>query len=264
MSEMTVQREKNRLKALIFDCDGVIAETERDGHRVAFNRAFKEAGLDVEWSVDEYRELVKIAGGKERMKAYFAKHSDIFPPERFNELYINALHKRKTEIFMDMNVKGELPIRPGIKRIIEEAHNRGIILSVCSTSNEKSVISLLESVLGPQYLNWFDGIFAGDIVKAKKPAPDIYNLVKERFGLQGPECFVVEDSRNGLLAAKAAGMHCIVTVSFYSTDEDFSEADAVVSSLGESDQPVEFLKWPSDLDSSSFKYITVDALEKML
>ncbi|MBM7583231.1 HAD superfamily hydrolase (TIGR01509 family) [Caldicoprobacter guelmensis] len=255
---------QNKLKALIFDCDGVIAETERDGHRVAFNRAFKEAGLDVEWNIEEYGELVKIAGGKERMKAYFQRHPDIYPPERFNDEFINKLHKRKTEIFMDMSAKGELPIRPGIRRIIDEAHERGIILAVCSTSNEKSVVSLLQAVLGSQRLNWFNGIFAGDIVKAKKPAPDIYNLVKERFNLKGSECFVVEDSRNGLLAAKAAGMHCLITISFYSQHEDFSEADLVVSSLGEPDLPVKVIKGHPNIDVSSTKYINIDTLEKML
>ncbi|MDN5276197.1 MAG: hypothetical protein PWR01_162 [Clostridiales bacterium] len=255
---------KNKLKALIFDCDGVIAETERDGHRVAFNRAFKEAGLDVEWNIEEYGELVKIAGGKERMKAYFKRYPDIYPPERFDDELINKLHKRKTEIFMDMSAKGELPVRPGIRRIIDEAHERGIILAVCSTSNEKSVVSLLQAVLGPRRLNWFNAIFAGDIVKAKKPAPDIYNLVKEKFNLEGPECFVIEDSRNGLLAAKAAGMHCLITVSFYSEHEDFSEADLVVSSLGEPDLPAKVIKGHQNLDASSIKYIDIDTLEKML
>ncbi|MDK2992036.1 MAG: hypothetical protein PWP48_1269 [Clostridiales bacterium] len=255
---------KNMLKALIFDCDGVIAETERDGHRVAFNRAFKEAGLDIEWSVEEYRELVKIAGGKERMRSYFEEHRYLLPPEVLNDEFINGLHKRKTEIFTEMNARGELPIRLGIKRIIQEAHDRGVILAVCSTSNEKSVRSLLRAVLGSERLDWFDGIFAGDIVKAKKPAPDIYNLVKDRFGLQGSECFVVEDSRNGLLAAKSAGMHCIVTVSFYSIGEDFSEADMVVSSLGDPDQPMEIIKGHPNIDSQSVRYITLDILEKML
>jgi HAD superfamily hydrolase (TIGR01509 family) len=255
---------RNKLKALIFDCDGVIAETERDGHRVAFNRAFKEAGLDVEWGIDEYGELVKIAGGKERMKAYFKRYSDIYPPDRFDDQFISKLHKRKTEIFMDMSAKGELPVRPGIRRLIDEAHERGIILAVCSTSNEKSVISLLQAVLGTQRLNWFNAVFAGDIVKAKKPAPDIYNLVKEKFGLEGSECFVVEDSRNGLLAAKAAGMHCVITVSFYSKDEDFSEANVVVSSLGEPNLPAEVIKGHPSLDASSIKYIDIDMLEKIL
>jgi HAD superfamily hydrolase (TIGR01509 family) len=219
----------SRLKALIFDCDGVLAETERDGHRVAFNKAFRQAGLDAEWSVEEYGELVKISGGKERMKSYFKEKAD--------DEKIAGLHKLKTGIFMEMSEAGQLPGRTGIKRIIKEAHDAGLMLFVCSTSNEKSVSSLLKANVGEEYFSWFTELFCGDIVKAKKPAPDIYNLVKDKYNLLPDECFVVEDSRNGLLAAKAAGMNCIVTPSFYSAEEDFSEADIVVSSLGDPGTP---------------------------
>jgi len=259
-----LDNHQNKLKALIFDCDGVIAETEKDGHRVAFNRAFKKAGLNVEWGVEEYSELVKIAGGKERMKAYFESHRDSMPSYVLDDEYINNLHKLKTEIFANMSASGEMPPRPGIKRLIKEAHDNGIILAVCSTSNEKSVKSLLQATLGKEILECFDVIFAGDIVKAKKPAPDIYNLVKERFNLVGPECCVIEDSRNGLLAAKAAGMHCIVTVSYYSTDEDFSEADLVVPSLGEPDQPIKVIKGNLKLGDKPIDYIDLDIIERIL
>lgn len=251
------------LKALIFDCDGVIAETERDGHRVSFNRAFREAGLKAEWSVEEYGELVKIAGGKERMKHYFKQNPEILAPENCTDEFIKKLHKRKTEIFMEMSERGELPVRPGIRRLVTQAHEKGILLAVCSTSNEKSVTALIKSVLGEESLNWFDRIFAGDIVKAKKPAPDIYNLVKDNFNLNPDECMVVEDSRNGLLAAKAAGMHCIVTVSYYSTEEDFAEADIVVSSLGDPGEPVMILRQNPAVGKDT-ALIDIDTLEKMI
>jgi HAD superfamily hydrolase (TIGR01509 family) len=218
-----------QLKALIFDCDGVLAETERDGHRVSFNKAFAEKGIAAEWGVEEYGDLVKISGGKERMRHYFK--------DQFTDEQIMALHKRKTEIFIEMTANGQLPGRSGINRIVKEAHDAGILLFVCSTSNEKSVSSLLRVNLGEEYYGWFKELFCGDIVKDKKPAPDIYNLVKEKYDLEGKECFVVEDSRNGLLAAKGAGMYCIVTPSFYSKDEEFSEADIVVSSLGDPETP---------------------------
>ena len=220
-------------KALIFDCDGVLAETERDGHRVAFNSVFEENGISAIWGVEEYGELVEISGGKERMKAYFTKHPNLISTEQLNGKLIQEMHKRKTEIFMEMSAKGKLPSRLGIKRIIKEAHDDGILLFVCSTSHKKSVSELIKSNLGEEYLNWFTELLCGDIVANKKPAPDIYNLVKEKYSLKGEECFVVEDTRNGLLAAKGAGMHCVVTPSFYSWNEDFTEADLVVSSLGE-------------------------------
>jgi HAD superfamily hydrolase (TIGR01509 family) len=246
----------SRLKALIFDCDGVLAETERDGHRVAFNRAFQKKGYNTEWDVEEYGELVKISGGKERMKSYFK--------DKLDDEQIAELHKLKTEIFMEMSGAGQLPGRPGIKRIIKEAHDEGLLLFVCSTSNEKSVASLLKANLGEEYFGWFTELFCGDIVKAKKPAPDIYNLVKEKYALRPEECFVVEDSRNGLQAAKAAGMNCIVTPSFYSADEDFTEADIVVSSLGDPGTPkIEIIKNNPKLARDA-GYITVHDLQAMV
>jgi len=252
------------LKALIFDCDGVIAETERDGHRESFNRVFKEEGIIAEWSISEYKDLVKIAGGKERMKAYFENNKHLLPTEKLNDDYIKKLHNRKTEIFMKMSADGELPVRPGIKRIVKEAHDAGLILAVCSTSNGKSVTSLIRAVLGEETMNWFDNIFAGDMVKLKKPAPDIYNLVKEKFKLNGNECFVVEDTRNGLLAANAAGMNCIVTVSFYSREEDFKEANMVVSSLGDPDSTlIEIIQSNSKIHQKPH-YISISDLEVML
>ena len=252
------------LKALLFDCDGVIAETERDGHRVSFNRAFKEQGIPVEWSIEEYAELLKIAGGKERMKDYFSNYPKLIEKFQINNDDIKRLHELKTEIFMNMSANGELPIRQGIKRIVKEAHDRGILLAVCSTSNEKSVTALVEAVMGKEGLGWFDAIFAGDVVKAKKPAPDIYNLAKNKWGLQANECFVVEDTRNGLLAAKAAGMHCIVTVSFYSMGEDFKEADLVVSSLGDPNMDaIEYFNINSKLMDKP-EYIMIDNLTKMI
>jgi len=245
----------SRLKALIFDCDGVLAETERDGHRVAFNRAFRQAGIEAEWSVEAYRELVKISGGKERMKYYFKG--------RIDDEKIAELHKLKTSIFMEMSEAGQLPGRAGIKRIIKEAHDAGLLLFVCSTSNEKSVSSLLKANVGEEYFGWFTELFCGDIVKAKKPAPDIYNLAKEKYHLLPEECFVVEDSRNGLLAAKAAGMYCVVTPSFYSADEDFSEADLIVSSLGDPGTPkITVIKGNPKLKRTP-EYITIEDLAAM-
>jgi beta-phosphoglucomutase-like phosphatase (HAD superfamily) len=252
-----------KLKALIFDCDGVIAETERDGHRVSFNRVFKEMGINAEWSVEEYQELLNTAGGKERMKYYFERNSNTYGEIGRDEQLIAALHKRKTEIFMEMCANGEMPARYGIKRLINEAHEKGILLAVCSTSNEKSVETLIKSSVGDEEFLFFSGIFAGDIVKKKKPSPDIYNMVKDKFKLKGEECFVVEDNRNGLLAAKGAGMYCIITVSFYSHDEDFKEADLVVSSLGDPGIPVMISK--SDfLNKARTEFITIGMLEKFI
>ena len=186
------------MKALIFDCDGVLVDTERDGHRVAFNRAFAEAGIRAEWDVKLYGELLKVAGGKERMKHYF----DIkgWPPGKTAETLIPELHKNKTAIFTALVAGGRLPLRPGIARIVDEAHAAGIRLGVCTTSDPKSIDGVLD-LMGPKRKACFEIVLAGDIVAKKKPSPDIYLLAKERLGLDARDCVVIEDSRNGLLAA---------------------------------------------------------------
>ena len=220
------------LKALIFDCDGVLVDTERDGHRVAFNRAFAEKGYSFQWDVTLYGELLKIAGGKERMRAYFEKNG--WPEnESDKDTLIKELHKRKTDLYMQIIESGQLPLRSGVKRLMDEAIEAGIALAVCSTSNERAVNLVVERLLGTERKSKFSAILAGDVVSNKKPDPEIYNLAKERLNLDPLECVVVEDSRNGLLAAKGAGMICIVTTNGYTAEEDFSEADMVVSELGE-------------------------------
>lgn len=220
------------LKALIFDCDGVLVDTERDGHRVAFNRAFTEKGYDFQWDVPLYGELLKIAGGKERMRAYFEKN-DWPNNESDKDALIKELHKLKTDLYMQIIESRQLPLRPGVKRLMDEAIEAGITLAVCSTSNERAVNLVVEKLLGAERKSKFSAILAGDVVSNKKPDPEIYNLAKDRLKLVPCDCVVIEDSRNGLLAAKGAGMKCIVTTNGYTSEEDFSEADMIVSELGD-------------------------------
>jgi len=226
------QHMADRLKGLIFDCDGVLAETERDGHRVAFNRTFAERGYDIEWDGALYRELLKIGGGKERMTHFFDQTSWPAGVEDRDAL-IRELHDLKTAHYMRIIESGQLPLRPGVARLVDEAIAAGVKLAVCSTSNERSVNAAVEMLLGPARKAKFDVILAGDVVSKKKPDPEIYNLVLARLHLEPAECVVVEDSRNGLLAAKGAGIRCIVTTNGYTEDEDFAEADLVVPELGD-------------------------------
>jgi beta-phosphoglucomutase-like phosphatase (HAD superfamily) len=163
------------MEALIFDCDGVLVDTERDGHLVAFNKAFAEKGIRVNWGIDEYKELVRIAGGKERMKYYFERKGWPRDYENKDQLIID-LHLLKTKIFMDLIESGALPLRPGVMRIVDEAIANRIKLAVCSTSNEKSVNLIVEKLLGEERCAHFSGIFTGDVVSLKKPDPEIYNL----------------------------------------------------------------------------------------
>ena len=220
------------LKAVIFDCDGVLVDTERDGHRVAFNRAFAARGYDFEWSVAEYAELLKVAGGKERMRHYFNQKG--WPDDVADrDSFIKEMHKLKTDLFMEIIGSGELPLRPGVARLVDEVIAEELVLAVCSTSNERAVNLVVETMLGAQRRAHFQAILAGDVVSKKKPDPEIYNLAMDRLDLQPLECVVIEDSHNGLQAAKAAGAHCVVTTNGYTEAEDFATADLIVPELGD-------------------------------
>ncbi|CAA3007478.1 haloacid dehalogenase-like hydrolase domain-containing At3g48420 [Olea europaea subsp. europaea] len=202
-------------KALLFDCDGVLVDTEKDGHRISFNDTFAERELGVTWDVDLYGELLKIGGGKERMTAYFNKvgwPEKAPKSEEERKEFIASLHKRKTELFMALIEKKLLPLRPGVAKLIDQALEKGVKVAVCSTSNEKAVSAIVSFLLGPQRVEKIQ-IYAGDVVPRKKPDPAIYMLAAETLGVEPSSCVVVEDSAIGLAAAKAAGMKCIVTKS---------------------------------------------------
>ena len=222
------------IKALIFDCDGVLVDTERDGHRVGFNRAFAQMGIDAEWDVDLYGKLLLVAGGEDRMRAYFDEYGwpDGADTAEARDELIVALHKLKTEITSGLVAEGGLPLRPGIARIVDEAIAAGVRLGVCTTSNPKFIDAVLD-LFGPERKAKFDFVHAGDVVAKKKPAPDIYLLALETLGLPAHACMVIEDSRNGLLAARGAGLPTLVTTSTYTVDEDFTGAVKVVPELGD-------------------------------
>ncbi|KQT01165.1 HAD-IA family hydrolase [Cellulomonas sp. Leaf395] len=236
---------------LIFDCDGVLADTERDGHLPAFNQTFAEAGLPIHWSEEEYGHLLAIGGGKERLATVFTPlfaetaHLPTDPDEQRD--LIARWHKAKTAHYTAMVADGVLPGRPGIERIVAEAADAGWGLAVASTSAEASVRAVLEHAVGADLAAPFT-VFAGDVVPAKKPAPDIYLLALRELRVGPQDVVVVEDSANGLRAALGAGLRTIVTVSSYTADEDFTGASLVVSSLGDlPEHPATVLSNPHDL-----------------
>jgi len=225
------------VSALIFDCDGVLADTERFGHLPAFNQTFAEFGLPVRWSEEDYGEKLRIGGGKERMASLLTpelvREAGLPADDEGQRAAIAEWHARKTAIYTGMVAEGALPARPGVARLIGEALDAGWTLAVASTSAEPSVRAVLDHVAGPDDAARFAVVLAGDVVPRKKPAPDVYELALERLGVGAGEALVVEDSRNGLEAAVGAGLRCLVTVNGYTADEDFGEAALVVSSLGD-------------------------------
>lgn len=222
-----------KIKAVLFDQDGVIIDTERDGHRVAFNQTFKEFSYDFEWDVDYYQELLQVSGGKERMKHHL--HTKGFgvevKPEVEDEL-IKRMHKHKTATFIELIETGKLPLRTGVKRLMKEIMDAGLTLGICTTSNERSARAIAYGILRDIK---FDFVLAGDVVSKKKPDPEIYNLAIEKTGLKPEECVVIEDSRNGVISAHAAGMHIIATTNIYTENEDLHEADIILTCLGDPD-----------------------------
>ena len=225
------------MPALIFDCDGVLADTEMHGHLPAFNQTFREFGVPVQWSVEEYGEKVKIGGGKERMRSEFtpelaARWGDFPADDQAVDELITAMHRRKTALYTGLVDSGALEARPGIARLAEEADAAGWQLAVASTSAEPSVRAVLRRAVGERLAERFS-VFAGDIVARKKPAPDIYLHALAALGVATKDAVVVEDSGIGLRAARSAGLPTVVTVSAYTGDDDFDGAALVLSSLGD-------------------------------
>jgi HAD superfamily hydrolase (TIGR01509 family) len=229
---------------LIFDCDGVLADTERYGHLPAFNRTFEEFGLPVRWSEEDYAGKLLIGGGKERMRSLltpeFVAAAGLPADKAGQDEAVAAWHRRKTEIYTAMVAEGKLPARPGIRRVIAAATGAGWRIAVASTSAEPSVRAVLEHAAGPELAREV-AVFAGDVVPAKKPAPDIYLLAVRDLAADPARTVVVEDSRNGLLAATGAGLPALITVNGYTEDEDFTEAALVVTSLGDPGEPARVL-----------------------
>lgn len=244
------------LQALLFDVDGTLADTERDGHRPAFNAAFREFGLDWDWDVPLYGKLLAVTGGKERMKHYVDNfRPDYVKPADFDDL-VAELHKAKTRHYTAMLAEGNVPMRAGVKRLLQEALDAGLRLAVATTTTPENVTALLEHSLGKGSTKWFEVIAAGDIVPAKKPAPDIYVWALEQMKL-GPEaCLAFEDSENGIRASRGAGLKTLVTINDYTRDHDFAGAAVVLTDLGEPDAPATALSgaW------QGLGYVTLESL----
>lgn len=222
-----------KLKALIFDVDGTLADNEQNGHRVAFNRAFADAGLDWKWDRDTYAILLETFGGKERTLRYIEDYRPEFDPPEGRDRFIRELHKQKTHRYQELLNSGAIPLRPGVARLINEARMAGLRLAIASTTTEINARTLLSKTLGEESVSWFDVFACGDVVERKKPAPDIFLYAIEKLGLSAGECLAMEDSEAGLASAMAAGLTTVVTVNESTRDQDFTGAAVVLDQLGE-------------------------------
>lgn len=246
------------IKALIFDVDGTIADTE-ETHRQAFNAAFLEHGLRWEWSRGEYAELLRTSGGKERLAVYI--DSLAAAPQEKTRLkgMLRLIHASKTRIYGELIADGRAPLRPGVARLIGEARAAGLRLGIASTTTSANVSALIGAQFGADAWNWFEALACGDVVSQKKPAPDIYVRVLGMLRLPAQACVAFEDSVNGLKSAKAAGLYTVITPTQWSAGQDFRSADVILAGLGDANAPLA----GADAQLAGGPYLTLERLQQL-
>ena len=252
----------SKLKALLFDVDGTLADTEVDGHRVAFNRAFAEAGLDWDWTIPVYGELLSVTGGKERITYYvndFLTNFTLPTGDPDLATFAAKLHKRKTFFYLEMLQQGMIPLRTGVERLLKEAREAGLRMGIATTTTPANVTYLLTATLGKESIDWFEVIAAGDVVPAKKPAADIFEYAMQEMGITADETLAFEDSGNGFLSSSGAGLKTVITVNEYTKGYDFSGACIVLDQMGDENNAFEVLS--GDADTHTF--VNVEMLKKV-
>ncbi len=247
------------LQALLFDVDGTLADTEKDGHRVAFNMAFNAAGLDWNWDTALYGELLAVTGGKERIRFYLDKFNTIFKKPLDFDGFVKGLHAEKTKFYVQLMTEGRVPLRTGVEKLIKQAKAAGMRMAIVTTTTPENVTALLENTLGAASESWFEVIAAGDVVPDKKPAPDIFLWALEKMHLTAEETIGFEDSLNGILSATAAKVKTIVTINDYTQHDDFSSAALVLNHMGDENTPFKVLQG----DAFGETALTLDLVKKV-
>lgn len=212
------------LRALIWDVDGTVAETERDGHRVAFNLAFEAAGLAWRWDVADYGPLLQVSGGRERLLHFMQGRADAPPTPQAREALAGELHLRKNAFYAELVAQGRIGARPGVREWMDACRREGIALAIATTTSTSNVEALFTSLFGAHWRSRFAAVVCAEDAPIKKPDPQAYRLVLQRLNLKPSEAFALEDSPNGLRAARAAGIRCGITRSAYFADAQFEGA----------------------------------------
>jgi len=246
------------LKAVIFDVDGTIANTEHDGHLKAFNEVFELYNLDWYWDSELYGELLSVSGGKERISYFINKYSPIMKrPLSVHD--IAEIHRKKTDIFVNKIYEGSISLRTGVERLIKDANDNHIRLAIATTTSFENVKAILESSLGKSALDNFEIIGAGDVVKNKKPSPEIYDYVLKKMNLDAKECIAIEDSEIGFSSSTASGLKTIVTLSEYTRTQNFDGALVVLDHLGDEGQPFQMVSGAQ----TNHTMVSVDYLKEL-
>ncbi|MGB0749855.1 MAG: HAD-IA family hydrolase [Magnetospiraceae bacterium] len=223
------------LRGLIFDVDGTLALTE-ETHRQTFNEVFSEMEMGFQWDPGLYARLLTISGGKERITAYLRQ----FAPETLTKggkSLVQEIHRRKTSLFQDRVASGEVPLRPGVARLLGEAWQAGLKVGIASAAHHGNLEVLLQKNLGHGVLEKIDVICSGNSVARKKPAPDSYLQALDGLNLPASDCLAIEDAAEGVQAARSAGIKVVVTANDFTAHHDFGGAVAVTDGLGEPDAP---------------------------
>lgn len=250
---------KRFLKAIIFDMDGTLANTE-EIHRLAFNQAFEEFSLPIHWSEKTYAELLTISGGKQRIHKFILDNDLTIKDLSGLRDHVAKVHQRKSVIYREMLTDGRLKLRSGVRRLIMEAQKKNVRLAIATSSSLANVHTLLKTTLGEHSLEWFDSIVSCDLIADQKPSPAVYQYALAELGLSPENCVAIEDTYNGNESAKAAGLRCVVTTHNFTIDSDFTGAALVLDQLGEPEMP--FIQSAGEAQTQT--YVDVEMLESLL
>lgn len=253
------------LKALLFDLDGTLADTESQGHRPAYNQAFDELGIGWHWSPRLYRELLLQQGGRERIRHYLQNHNPLLSDPHKQQVEKNAnrwvqkIHDRKSRHFTRLIKAGQVRLRCGVARLLAQAHQQGLKLGIVTNASSQTLEPFLHHCLGDELRAVIAQVVRADQVAHKKPAPDVYLRALEMLGVQADECIAIEDSEAGLLAADAAQIPTLITVNADTREQDFARAMLVVSQLGDAAHPFTVLSG----DAGDARWVSVELLRRL-